>query len=122
VRYGEPTAGPLNEAEGKVTYMFEKSNYRITATFVDGRVAMIAFKGPGSLSEVEVEGFLDANRVNGQPWQEVLAGSNTALWGNASKDTAILSPENGLQIATTQGLKAARDRDDARTREGLEGF
>jgi hypothetical protein len=121
-RYGAAVSGPINESPGKATYVFQKSDYRIMVTFVDGKVAIISFNKPGALSEIEVERLLDANRVNGQPWQHVAGGSETSLWANASKDMATLTPEHGLQITTAQGLKAAREGDDARTREGLEGF
>jgi hypothetical protein len=121
-RYGAAEAGPINESPGKATYVFQKSKYRIMVTLVDGKVAIISYKTPGSLNMIEVEGFLDANRVNGQQWQEVVKDADTALWGNASKDTALLTAEHGLQIVTAEGSKAAGERDNARTREGLEGF
>lgn len=120
-RYGQE-GGPTDVAPGKATYWFYKSDYQILATFVDGRVAIISFRKPGRLSDSEVEMLLEANRVNGQVWEEVNRDSETARWSNISNDIAVLTPKYGLQIRTAEGFKAAQERDNAKTKDNLEGF
>jgi hypothetical protein len=132
-RYGEPTLGPIEGTRGDsfVSYCFEKSGFKIFASFHDGNVVIISFAklendglSPERMQTDEILLLLAKNMVNGEPWEELVpfrGANHAAVWKNASGADASFDGKK-LVIGVSAHTPAAKELRAKARRTILEDF